>query len=468
MSKSIVITVFLLFAIAGMLALPTALVRADDMPAVPAGETEPKQPAAYVGAALCKGCHPKIYQPLSETAHGKTAARDDAPANLRGCEACHGPGGAHVANRKDKPYVLTADDAEQANTTCGACHFKKDGSTAPKDWQTIPHADYAHSRHAKKGLACLSCHAGHPNGNEKALTKPAPELCMDCHAEVLEESPGKKAAYTHFPVAQGQCLTCHDPHGTPGGRMVIKNIKQVCKDCHDTADPAFAPAHKGIPAAEADCTSCHNAHSHDAKAKLVSGKKHLPFKTGRCETCHAKTEQGQSLAFVKPKNELCFSCHPAGKLMPQAEKAHAPAKAGLCVTCHNPHISGEKALLKNRQANVCFTCHRQIEKKTLAPHKHQILDSTMNCTLCHKPHSAANDHLMVKSYQPLCGQCHKHTFSHPMDKRKDGTPVIDPNTKKPLVCSSCHDLHGGAHAKLTKGSKDRELCIRCHNTGMEH
>ncbi|MHB0935688.1 MAG: cytochrome c3 family protein [Armatimonadota bacterium] len=455
-----------MIASAGMLTVPAALLRADDPPATPAGDTAP-QPPAYAGTTLCKGCHAKLYQPWAETPHGQTAASTEAPEDLKGCEACHGPAAFHVANRKERPQIPTADDAEKTNATCGACHFKKDGSKAPKDWQNIPYASYAHSRHTKKGLACLSCHTGHPNGNEKALKKTVPELCMDCHAGVLESSPGKKADYTHFPVADGQCQKCHDPHGTPNGRMVVKNIQAVCKECHDTADPAFAPAHRNIPAENADCTSCHNAHSHDATAKLIGGKKHMPFKSGRCETCHAKTEPGQGLAFTKPKNQLCFTCHPANKLMPESDKAHAPVKSGLCIACHDPHISREKALLKNRQANVCFTCHKQIEKETISTHRHKILDSTMNCALCHQPHSAPNDHLMVKNYQSLCGQCHKHSFSHPMDKRQDGTPVIDPNTKTPVVCSSCHDMHGGEFEKMTKGSKDRELCVRCHTVGHE-
>ena len=424
--------------------------------------------ANYIGSTLCKACHATVYDPWATSPHGQALTQADLPEKLRGCEACHGPGSLHVGYRtKYKPVIPTAADADKTNALCGSCHFQQTPSLAPKEWQTLSFTNFAQSQHGRKGVSCLACHTAHPNGQAHALTQPPQALCMSCHAAVLEEAPGKKAAYTHLPVAQGQCLLCHDPHGTPDGRMLRPALGKVCQTCHTVTDAAMATAHKNYPMADTDCTTCHNPHSHDQKAALIQGKQHAPFKWGKCELCHAKAEAGKPIGLVKPAKELCLSCHPASTLMPENETAHAPVKAGLCLACHNPHVSTQKALLKNRPANLCFTCHQKVQRDTLAPHKHKILEATMNCRLCHKPHSSPQDFLLVKDQQALCGQCHKHSFSHPMVKKADGKAVINPMTNKPLVCSGCHEIHGSEFAQMTRGSKDRDLCLKCHNTDHE-
>lgn len=458
MAKTLIISGCI--ALIGMLfVVPKALVWADDA-AQPAKAT-------FIGSAVCKGCHGKIYQPWMDTKHGKSLTQEGLPAELTGCEACHGPGSLHAGSGgKNKPPIPSADNPAATNTTCGACHFQQDGVTAPTGTPQFSKADFVESQHGRKALSCLSCHTGHATA-DKALRKPTTELCASCHASIQETTPGKKADYTHFPAAEGMCLKCHDPHGTPGGRMVVKDITKVCAECHDTGDAAFTAAHKQMADANTNCLSCHDVHSHNRENHLLRPQQHKPFQLGMCSACHVKNDQGQTTAeLVKPKDQLCLSCHPASKMMPAGEKAHPPVKAGLCLACHDPHASDQKALLKNRQADLCFTCHKKIEKDTLSPHKHKILEETMNCTLCHKPHSSANDHLMVKDYQSLCGQCHKHSFSHPMFTKKDGTPVLVPNTDKVLTCASCHDLHGGEYEALTKGSKNRDLCLNCHT--VEH
>ena len=436
----------------------------------PKGEAKPAAPAAaptYVGSAACKGCHAKLHDPWATSAHGKALGQDSLPSEVQGCEACHGPASAHVGNpTQTKPSIPKPDDPAKVMAVCGGCHFKSDSSKAPKEWQNLSSAIYARSRHGRKNVSCVACHTGHPNGNDKQLIKPVGQLCVGCHSSMLESSPGKKAAYTHSPVATGQCLMCHDPHGTPGGRMVVQEIGKVCQGCHDTSDAKLVTAHKGYTVG-GNCLSCHDPHSHDKNAKLITGKQHAPFKQGNCETCHAKPVAGQPIALAKPAQELCFTCHAASTLMPANEKAHAPVKEGLCTTCHDPHVSGEKGLLKNKQANVCFTCHTKIEDATVAPHRHKVLEETMNCVLCHKPHSSPRDSLLAKDEMALCGQCHKHSFSHPMEKKADGTPVINPTTKTPLICSGCHEMHGSKFASMTLSEKNKDLCVGCH-ANTEH
>ena len=440
-----------------------ALVWAQDSPEDPA-----EKPASYVGSEPCKVCHPQLSDAWSTSAHGAALTTDSLPTGYSGCEACHGPGGRHVGSgAKNKPTVPKADDAAETNALCGKCHFKGDSTKAPQAWQNLSGKLYVRNMHGRKGVSCVSCHSGHAGENDHALAKPAEELCLDCHASVMESSPGKKAAYTHSPVALGQCVLCHDPHGTRDRRMVRDDLYKVCQKCHDPVDPAVVAAHPDYPIADANCLSCHDPHSHNQKTKLIEGKKHGPFKQGNCKLCHVESAEGQRAELVKPADKLCFSCHPAASLVRKNEKAHPPVEAGFCLMCHDPHVSKRKGMLKTRVANACFACHRKVEDDTLAVHKHAIVDANLDCLLCHKPHSSKEDKLLVKDEMTLCGQCHEHTFSHPMGDKEDGSPVIDPTTGERLVCSGCHTVHGGKHPSITTEEKSRELCVRCHSK-LEH
>lgn len=446
------------------------LVGAQEKPkndAEPAAKPAPAPQASYVGSAACKACHGKVVEPWLVSPHGKALMQDSLPAEIKGCETCHGPASLHISTgAQNKPRVPKVDEAAATNAICGACHFKSDSSKGAKEWQNLSGSFFARSMHGRKGLSCLSCHTAHPNGNDKALIKPGKDLCLTCHGQLLESSPGKKAAYTHSPVAQGQCLTCHDPHGTSERTMVVVGIQKICQGCHNPADAKIATAHKGYPIADSKCTQCHDPHSHDKEASLVRTKQHMPFKQGKCEMCHTKPTPGQPIGLIKPAKELCFSCHPASVMTPANENAHPPVKEGLCIMCHNPHVSSEKALLKGQTANLCFGCHGKVEGDTVAVHRHKILEANMNCMLCHKPHSSAQESLLSKDQVALCGQCHKHSFSHPIGKKADGTAVKDPKRGGVLVCGSCHDVHGSKFEAMTKADKSRDLCVWCHS--QEH
>lgn len=453
--KSVLLGAFLL--------LVTLLVRANADGPTPATPPAPKT-ATYVGPALCKGCHAKVYEAWAPSPHGKAAEEPTLSANLKGCESCHGPASLHVpAGAAHTPPIPKATDQPGVLATCGACHFTNTASAAPPAWQTLSSQNFLASAHGRKGLSCLSCHAGHPNGNESALIKPVSELCVKCHPGVMEDQPGKQAAYTHMPVAQGMCTLCHAPHGGANGNMVVKDVSNACRQCHDPADAAFTQAHQSYSLVKANCVSCHDPHSHDKAQHLVLPVQHKPYQTGNCAICHTKAEAGAALGLVKPVKELCAGCHPAETLMPKGNNAHPPVKAGLCLSCHNPHLSMEKGLLKDKPRNLCVTCHRTIATAMASKYKHQVLENSGNCMLCHQPHSSPQASLLKKDQVTLCGQCHKHTFSHPMEKKKDGTPVLDPNTKTPVVCSSCHSVHGSENKVMTIADKDRELCMKCHN-----
>lgn len=426
-------------------------------PEQPPAKAEAAPEPKFVGSTGCKTCHPPVADPWLASPHGRALMQEGLPLERRGCEACHGPGGAHIGGpAANKMSIPTTADPAAVNSLCASCHF--DNGLSKVEW--------TRSTHGRKALSCLSCHTGHPNANGKALLKPAKDLCMSCHASVMEDSPGKPAAYTHSPVAQGQCMLCHDPHGASDRRMVTADVNRACETCHDAGTPRMTAGHLGFAVKGAKCISCHDPHSHKTSDKLIRTKQHMPFKQRNCGFCHGKPGADGAATLAKPAKELCSSCHPATSIVKDGEQAHAPVKEGLCTLCHDPHASNTKALQKTRTAYACFTCHSKVEGDTVSAYKHGALDGNMDCTACHKPHGSPQENLLVKREMDLCGQCHKHSFSHPMEVKKDGTPVLDPNTDKPLLCAGCHNLHGSQYPILAKADKGRDLCLLCHQ--LEH
>src|SRR6476469_1971 len=61
--------------------------------------------ADYVGADTCKTCHEDIFKNFETTPHFKTTLTKRGP-EWQGCEACHGPGKAHVESGGDKSKIF--------------------------------------------------------------------------------------------------------------------------------------------------------------------------------------------------------------------------------------------------------------------------------------------------------------------------------------------------------------------------
>jgi nitrate/TMAO reductase-like tetraheme cytochrome c subunit len=113
-----------------------------------AAAQDAKPPDTYVWAEACKTCHPAHYTAWQKTKHANaltrlsgserqpgacigchvTGAAELAPANVNGnvqCEACHGPGRAHVqaaTGGAAKPGAITKTPNE---ATCVRCHSDK-------------------------------------------------------------------------------------------------------------------------------------------------------------------------------------------------------------------------------------------------------------------------------------------------------------------------------------------------------
>src|SRR4051794_41001735 len=108
-------------------------------------------PAEQVGSDTCKTCHEEIYKSFAATPHWKTTfGRHENGA--QGCEACHGPGKAHVEGGGDKSKIFTFKGAEpaEASKRCLTCHEYGE-----------EHANFDRSQHNINSVSCVSCHSPH-------------------------------------------------------------------------------------------------------------------------------------------------------------------------------------------------------------------------------------------------------------------------------------------------------------------
>lgn len=124
------------------------------------------------------------------------------------------------------------------------------------------------------------------------------------------------------------------------------------------------------------------------QAAKSQGSRHEPYAERRCNDCHM-TEGQVSSGLIKPKNELCFICHPDILDKPWA---HGPAAVGDCLACHEPHESGNQALLSKPRGEICAKCHRE---SRLAAAMHTLLaEKEFACADCHDPHAGTSEYFL--------------------------------------------------------------------------
>jgi len=290
---------FLFFPFLLIAASPVQARNVEQAAAQTASQT--KDSGQYVGSETCKGCHEDIYKAMERTPHYKMGFQPGAPGKGVNCEACHGPGKAHVEGGGDKSKIIVFENLSMAdaNKRCLSCHTYGN-----------EHANFTRSAHASNDIGCISCHSPHHAKTEKALlVEKQPQLCYQCHTEVKAEF---SRPYRHR-VNQGlvQCTDCHNEHGgfLPKQWRTSVAQDQVCFKCHTEKKGPFVYEH--LPVETEGCTSCHTPHG----------------------------STNPRLLRVSQVNLLCLQCHtlamsnvpsqpPIGPAHNQAQKYQA------CTMCH--------------------------------------------------------------------------------------------------------------------------------------
>jgi predicted CXXCH cytochrome family protein len=252
--------------------------------------------------ARCAECHAtgyeKTYSPVS-----RSYASTQAEIGV-GCEACHGPGSAHVgwaetlATSQAAPapanYGFSADFADTETTIqqCATCHSRReahlDGNPVPgtpyHDSYTLAllrpglyHADgqildevyvygsFLQSKMYAQGVGCTDCHDAHSAG----LVADGNAVCTQCHSPAgnpdfptLTPADYDSTAH-HFHEAgtdAAQCKSCH-------------MVEQVYMGNDWRADHSFRiprpdlASETGAPDA---CTTCHTDQNPDWAATTIA------------------------------------------------------------------------------------------------------------------------------------------------------------------------------------------------------
>src|SRR5689334_7117462 len=179
--------------------LATLLAVADDSPnkaTSKAGKSKAKQevvaqkyvravdPTLYVGTETCKTCHEDMpskdfYKNYENSPHFVTTMDTKRGPEWHGCEACHGPGKAHVEGGGDKTKIFSfkAASAADASARCLDCHQLGQ-----------EHSNFARSAHLQNNVGCADCHSPHHAKEGQFLMKDKqPQLCYTCHLDKKQQ-----------------------------------------------------------------------------------------------------------------------------------------------------------------------------------------------------------------------------------------------------------------------------------------
>ena len=136
------------------------------------------------------------------------------------CEACHGPGGNHVAavragesgvNKIFNPGRMSGDQLSQE--FCASCHRGSE-EFAFLQGMGVNNVRFQPYRifHSKcysddKNISCTACHNPHDPLNEDEAYYDS--KCMACHA--VKDKPGPQGTAPSCPVSNKDCTSCHMP-----------------------------------------------------------------------------------------------------------------------------------------------------------------------------------------------------------------------------------------------------------------
>jgi DmsE family decaheme c-type cytochrome len=261
--------------------------------------SQPAEASDYVGAETCKTCHEDMFKNWEKTPHWKTTYNTKAGPEKQGCEACHGPGKAHVEGGGDKTKIFTfkGASAKEASERCLACHTYGE-----------EHSNFARSAHLQNSVGCVDCHSPHHAKEEQfLLVKSQPQLCFGCHQEAKPEFNRP----FHHRVVEGlvKCSDCHNPHGGFLTKQVRATAAQdaVCFKCH--ADKAGPFVFEHAPVKVEGCVSCHTPHGSSNPRLLKRSQVNL-----LCLECHSLTTDTSAPNIPTfhnqaQKYQACTMCH---------------------------------------------------------------------------------------------------------------------------------------------------------------
>ncbi len=286
------------------------------------------------------------------------------------------------------------------------------------------------------------------NVAQSALSPAAAIAAAPAASASPAQSPPVAAAADY--VGSQLCLSCHQKSGSDFQQTMMGNI--LIKHPRDSVE-------------EHGCESCHGPGSNyvppmtEAMGKgiLPDDPHHGPATAG---VTTFRPDAGESAA---QDNEPCLSCHEREQQAFWRASTHA-FRGVRCVDCHQVmhKTNSEHQLAADFRANpftytrpeteLCLKCHLDKRNQINMPSHMPLREGLMVCTDCHNPHGGPYDHQLIQpTVNEVCYTCHAEKrgpflWMHP--------PVMQ-------NCSNCHEPHGSTNRFLLKISPPR-LCQQCH------
>jgi len=248
----------------------------------------------YVGSETCAICHEEVVAGFSMTAHAVADGWDPET----GCEACHGPGAAHVESGGEvlpiNPAGLTP---REASDLCLTCHIRQEKQFTAR-----------HSTHKLSDVSCIDCHKPHSTA-PKLLEKSGVQLCEQCHQSIVSQFNLPRAhplaGYPHYTEGTDRaCAACHEPHTTVPLRQAGGMGAATCVNCHVEKSGPFVYSHD-VSIVDG-CVACHRVHGTPNRHLLTQSRQ-----VNLCYQCHPGTQTPPFHSAPTFLNEKCVACHTA-------------------------------------------------------------------------------------------------------------------------------------------------------------
>ncbi len=161
-------------------------------------------------------------------------------------------------------------------------------------------------------------------------------------------------------------------------------------------------------------------------------------------------------------SEKCLECH---QEKTKGKSVHSAMGAG-CLSCHEVRVSKDATrvkLISTSPSALCLTCHADKKAADIKGTVHP--PAVRDCLTCHDPHTSDNKNQLLKpasggEKENLCLQCHQTGMNVP--EKGSRHAALD------MGCDVCHVTHKTGpeataenHFHLTKSAP--ALCLDCHD-----
>ena len=229
---------------------------------------------------------------------------------------------------------------------------------------------------------------------------------------------------------------------------------------------------------DAKCTRCHDE-GDDFPVLAIGKTKHGTMadkRTPSCTSCHGESDSHinkpadaterpkpdrtfgrASTTPMEARSQVCLACHQGGTRVHWQMGPHSGNEV-TCTSCHQVHTQHDRVRERMTQTEVCFTCHKEQRALLRRPSRHPIAEGKVICSDCHNPHGGVAPKMLVRdSVNDTCYTCH-------MEKRG---PFVRTHEPVQEDCTICHNPHGTTNPNLLK-VRPPFLCQSCHEPDSHH